>query len=392
MKVIQAVCALSLCIALLGSCASTPRAPFTEVDEMAAVAPGTHNIRYLADAPANTYKGARHAIVQQGRPFIYLALSGGGGGGAYGAGILNGWTQSGARPEFTTVSGVSTGALIAPFAFLGPDYDERLKQIYTSGEAENLIGQPNPLGPIFGAGLFDSGRLRELVEHYLDDDIINAIARQDKKGRRLLVVTTDLDAQRAVIWDMGAIAAIGGPKAFKLFRDVLAASASVPVVFAPQLIDVEVNDRIFQEMHVDGTVSTPVYTLPDAILFGGKTIVSHSPRPAMYVIVNARLDPGFEIVPNQVEAIAAHSFTTMNRIATKAVLAETYNAANREGFGFHLTYFGKDLVDSGGTGFETDAMRRFYDYGYEKGHTGSFWVTKLSEVEVAKEAAEMAAR
>jgi predicted acylesterase/phospholipase RssA len=255
-----------------------------------------------------------------------------------------------------------------------------------------LIGQPNPLGPIFGAGLFDSGRLRELVEHYLDDDIINAIARQDKKGRRLLVVTTDLDAQRAVIWDMGAIAAIGGPKAFKLFRDVLAASASVPVVFAPQLIDVEVNDRIFQEMHVDGTVSTPVYTLPDAILFGGKTIVSHSPRPAMYVIVNARLDPGFEIVPNQVEAIAAHSFTTMNRIATKAVLAETYNAANREGFGFHLTYVGKDLVDSGGTGFETDAMRRFYDYGYEKGHTGSFWVTKLSEVEVAKEAAETAGR
>jgi hypothetical protein len=153
---------------------------------MAAVAPGTRNIKYLADAPANAYKGARHAIVQQRRPFIYLALSGGGGGGAYGAGILNGWTQSGARPEFTTVSGVSTGALIAPFAFLGPDYDERLKQIYTSGDAENLIGQPNPLGPIFGAGLFDSGRLRELVEHYLDDDIINAIARQDKKGRRPL--------------------------------------------------------------------------------------------------------------------------------------------------------------------------------------------------------------
>ena len=137
---------------------------------------------------------------------------------------------------------------------------------------------------------------------------------------------------------------------------------------------------------------TPVYTLPEATLFGGKAIVSHTAQPAMYVIVNARLDPGFEIVPNQVEAIAAHSFTTMNRIATKAVLAETYNAASREGFGFHLTYVGKDLVDSGGTGFETDAMRRFYDYGYEKGHTGSFWVTKLSEVEVAKEAAETAGR
>jgi predicted acylesterase/phospholipase RssA len=390
MRLIQAVLVLPLCAALLGACATAPRAPFTEVDEMAAVATGRHNIRYLADAPSNTYKDARHAIVQRGRPFVYLALSGGGGGGAYGAGILNGWTQSGARPEFTMVSGVSTGALIAPFAFLGPAYDERLRQIYTSGEAESFIGRPNLLAPIFGAGLFDSGRLRQLVEHYLDDDMLYAIGREDRKGRRLVVVTTDLDAQRAVIWDMGAIAATGGPKAFKLFRDVLAASASVPVVFAPQLIDVEVNDRSFQEMHVDGTVSTPVYTLPDAILFGGKTTVSPTTRPSIYVIVNARLDPGFEIVPNQAEAIAVHSFTTMNRIATKAVLAETYNAARREGFSFHLTYVGRDLVDSGGTGFETDAMRRFYDYGYEKGHVGSFWMTKLSEVEVAKEAAETA--
>lgn len=114
MKVIHAACALSLCIALLGSCASAPRATFTEVDEMATVTTGTHNIRYLADAPANTYKGARHAMVQQRRPFIYLALSGGGGGGAYGAGILNGWTQSGARPEFTTVFGVSKARRFIP--------------------------------------------------------------------------------------------------------------------------------------------------------------------------------------------------------------------------------------------------------------------------------------
>jgi hypothetical protein len=388
----HALRALVLSTALLGACASDPRTPFTESDEMTAVAIGAPNIRYWADATASTIQGvARHALVQKGRPFVYLALSGGGGSGAFGAGVLNGWTESGARPEFTIVSGVSTGALIAPFAFLGPDYDDRLRQIYTNGEAQRLIGQPNPLGALFGPGVFGRERLRRLVERHLDDDLIRAIAREDQKGRRLLVVTTNLDAQRAVVWDMGAIAASGEPKAFELFRDVLAASASVPVVFAPQLIDVEADDRVFQEMHADGTLSAPVYTLPQAVLFGGKAI-RRAVRPALYVIVNGRIDPGFAVVPDQVEAIAAQSLSTLNRVGTKAVLAETYDVAVREGLSFHLSYIGRDHPDSGGTGFETDAMRQLYDYGYEKARSGAFWVTKLSQIEAAKDAAETAAK
>ena len=214
---------LVLCTSLLGACATAPRTSFTEADQIAAVPTGNNAIRYWADTPASAFQGgARRAIVPKGRPFIYLALSGGGGSGAYGAGILNGWTQSGTRPEFTMVSGVSTGALIAPFAFLGPAYDDTLKQMYTSGEAKRLIEQPNPLGAIFGPGLFGRLQLRRLVERYIDEDFIRAIAREDQKGRRLLVVTTDLDAQRAVIWDLGAIASRGGSDAYKLFRDVLA--------------------------------------------------------------------------------------------------------------------------------------------------------------------------
>ena len=379
--------ALALCAVSLGACASAPRTPFTEAEQMAALPVGKPSIRYWADVTASTFQDtARHAVVQKGRPFTYLALSGGGGSGAYGAGLLNGWTESGARPEFTIVSGVSTGALIAPFAFLGPAYDETLRQMYTSGDAQDLIGGPSPLGAVFDAGLFGRDRLRRLVARYLDDDMLAAIAREDQKGRRLLVVTTNLDAQRAVVWDMGAIAASGGPKAFNLFRDVLAASASVPAVFAPQLIDVEANGRVFQEMHADGTVSAPVYTLPDAILFGGKAI-SRAAKPALYIIINARIDPGFEVVPDQVAAIAAQSFSTMNRVGTKGVLAETYSVARRQGLSFHLSYVGRDHPESGGTGFETDAMRRLYDYGYEKARSGSFWITNLSQIEAAKEAA-----
>ena len=392
-RLIRALVALTMGVMLVGACASAPRTPYTAADQMAAVATGAHPIRYWADAPVSAFQGVgRRAVAQPGRPFIYLALSGGGGNGAYGAGLLNGWSESGARPEFTIVSGVSTGALIAPFAFLGPDYDQTLKKMYTSGEAETLVGQANPLGAVFGAGLFGRSQLRELVERYLDDDLLKAIAREDAKGRRLLVVTTDLDAQRAVVWDMGAIAASGSADAFTLFRDVLAASASIPVVFAPQLINVEANGHSFQEMHVDGTVSAPIFTLPDAILFGGKVVVARGTRPDLYLIVNTRLDPGFEVVPNQTEAIAAHSFGTMNRIGVKAVLAQTYTVARREGFAFHLSYIGTDLPDSGGTGFETAAMRRLYDYGYQKARSGPFWVTDLSQVQEAKEAANPAPR
>jgi hypothetical protein len=274
--------------------------------------------------------------------------------------------------------------MIAPFAFLGPDYDAKLKRIYINGEAQSLIDQTSPLGALFGGGLIESGRMRELVERYIDDEMIVEIAREDRKGRRLLVVTTDLDAQRAVIWDMGAIAVTGSPRAFKLFRDVIAASASVPVVFAPQLIDVQANGRLFQEMHVDGAVSAPVFILPDTLLLGGRKVITRGGGENLYVIVNARLDAGFEVVPNKAEAIAARSFGVMTRVETEAVLAQNYKVATGDGLGFNLSYIGKDIPDSGGTGFETDAMRRLFDYGYAKASAGSFWENKPPQVETAK--------
>jgi predicted patatin/cPLA2 family phospholipase len=376
---------LASCGFLLCGCASEPRIPFSQADQRAAVPLGPHPIRFWADDPQSVVQNAeRRAVVQKGQNFAYLALSGGGGGGAYGAGVLNGWTKSGARPAFTVVSGVSVGAMIAPFAFLGPDYDAKLKRIYINGEAQSLIDQTSPLGALFGGGLIESGRMRELVERYIDDEMIVEIAREDRKGRRLLVVTTDLDAQRAMIWDMGAIAATGGPRAFKLFRDVIAASASVPVVFAPQLIDVQANDRLFQEMHVDGAVTAPVFILPDTLLLGGKRIVTRGGRENLYVIVNARLDAGFEVVPNKAEAIAARSFGVMSRVETEAVLAQTYKVATGDGLGFNLSYIGKDIPDSGGTGFETETMRRLFAYGFARASAGSFWENKPPQVETAK--------
>ncbi len=370
---------------LLTACAGSPRLLFTEEAQMAAVPIGPASIRFWADSQISAFQSAaRQAVPVDGKHYSYLALSGGGGGGAFGAGVLAGWTASGQRPKFTVVSGVSVGALIAPFAFLGSDYDDRLKQIYTDGEAERLISHPDPLGAIFGVALFGHGELRRLVSRYVDEAMFEAVAAEDRKGRRLLVVTTNLDAQRAMIWDMGAIAAIGGPQAFKLFGDVLAASASVPVIFAPQMIDTEVLGEKFREMHVDGAVSIPVFTLPDAYLLGGKSMVSQHARPDIYIIENGRIEPGFAVVPNQSEVIAAEAFSIMNRVGTQAILAQTYRAARRDGIGFHLTYVGNDYPETTGTGFETDAMQKLYDYGFDKARYGSFWSSEPPQIVVAK--------
>ena len=373
-----------MAVVMLAGCATEPRTPYSETEAAAAIPIGERDLRYWADASGSDAHGFhRAALVQKGRPFVYLALSGGGGGGAYGAGVLNGWSRSGGRPEFTVVSGVSTGALIAPFAFLGADYDEPLKQLYTNGEAERLVQQSSPLGALLGPGAIGRNRLRRLVARYLSDDMIQAIAREDRKGRRLLVVTTNLDAQRAMVWDMGAIANSPGPGAFDLFRDVLAASASVPVLFAPQLINVNVGERVIQEMHADGALTAPVYTMPDAVLLRGKPMAL-STRPALYVLVNDRIDPSFALVPNGVEDIAMTSFSTLNRVDTKAVLALSYQASMREGMSFHVSYIGRDFAERGGAGFDTPSMRSLYDYGFEKASSGSFWISDLQQSESMK--------
>ena len=229
------------------------------------------DVRVFADVPpANFMKAVcpnlGPAASRAAAP-AYLALSGGGADGAYGAGVLNGWTESGTRPEFTIVSGVSTGALIAPFAFLGPAYDGVLRHLYTSGVAESLLSMRLACSPCCSApGYSAVSPCASSSPSTSIGPMLARIAAEYAKGRCLAVVTTDLDAQRAVVWDMGRIASYGTPAALELFRDVLTASASVPVVFPPVLIDVAANGRTIQEMHVDGAVTWPVFTLPAAFL------------------------------------------------------------------------------------------------------------------------------
>ena len=338
---------------------SLPRTPYGVADASSARVLNLTELRRYADEPAATFRQDRHQAVLRG-PRTYLALSGGGADGAYGAGVLNGWTEAGTRPSFSIVSGVSTGALIAPFAFLGPDHDATLRHLYTSGVAASLLDAPSPFNAIFGAGLFGNTRLRELVANYIDADFVAAVATEYAKGRLLLIVTTNLDSQRAAIWDMGKIASLRTPEALNLFRDVVAASASLPVVFPPMLVTAEANGRRFQEMHVDGGVTAPVLTLPEAFLLRDAKLAKAGEKAddlQLYILINNKVEPEFQLVANSTIEIAARSSSTIVKTQTRSILYSTYDFTRRNKFGFNLSYIEGRVAAAATSGFDTAYMR-----------------------------------
>lgn len=360
---------LLTCSLALAGCTSLPRTPYTAAEASASRVLDIDGLRRYADEPVTKFSFDKDTSTA---PKTYLALSGGGADGAYGVGVLNGWTAARTRPTFSVVSGVSTGGLIAPFAFLGPQYDDTLREVYTSGIAESLLNDPSIMRVLFGSGLFGNTRLRELVARYVGPEIMAQVARENAKGRKLLVVTTDLDTQRTAIWDMGRIAAVGTPEALKLFRDVMAASASIPLVFPPIMIDAEGQGRKFQEMHVDGGVTAPVLTLPEALLFHGSRLPG-SAKMDIYILVNKKIERNFELVSNGTIDVASRSLSAITQSQTRSIIFSTYDFAKRNHLGFHLSYIARDYPAPPSEGFDTAYMRALYQYGYDKAASGQAW-------------------
>ena len=363
---------LLLAAALAGqaaACSSLPRTNYTEAEAEAATVPGMVGVRAYADATAADFVAMTAGPQKKRQAFNYLALSGGGGDGAYGAGVLNGWTASGKRPDFTIVSGVSTGALIAPFAFLGPGYDSYLTDIYTSGVAESLVQSPSIANVLFGSGLFGDGRLRNLIARYVTPELLQAIAEEHAKGRRLLVVTTNLDSQRAVIWNMGAIASSNDPRATELFRKILLASASIPGAFPPVMIDVNVGGTAYQEMHVDGGTVTQVFLYPPSFSVAG----APQRKRVLYVIRNARMDADWASTERRTMTIAMRAIDSLTRTQGIGDLYRIYATTNRDGIDFNLTYIPPSFNVPHTEQFDTNYMRSLYDVGLQAAKVGYQW-------------------
>jgi len=358
------------------------RIPYTQQEQAAAAIPGIPGARIWADDPAVVT--VRRSVVSRvtAKQPIVLALSGGGADGAFGAGLLAGWSARGTRPQFTLVTGASAGALIAPFAFLGPAYDDTLRSVFSTGEMANLL-QPEGLAGLFvGTGLFKSKPLQDLIARHVDAPMLAAIAREYQAGRRLYVVTTNLDAQRTTIWDMGKIAASGDPGALDLFRNVLTASASIPGVFSPVLIDVEANGRRFAEMHVDGGVTTNVLILPEAILMSGTPVFPPDARPKVYVVMNSRLAPDFEVVKASTLQTVIRSFETSVRANTRNTLLASYQFAKGRNWDFNLASIDSNYPKSDTIGFDLAYMQQLFDYGYQRARAGILWQSTPAQLKL----------
>lgn len=302
--------------------------------------------------------------------FDILALSGGGANGAFAAGLMKGWSERGDRPDFEVVTGVSTGALAAPFVFLGPAWDDELTEAYIGGAADGLL-RPQGLGALFGSGLFQDAPLRQLVERYVDERMLAEIAAEHAKGRTLLVATTDLDAQRGVSWDMGVIAARGGPEAVKLFQDVLVASASVPGVFPPVLIESRSGGATFREMHVDGGVTTPFLALPED-LWTFDDPSGHLRGARLHVVVNGKLEPGFGVTRDTVQSVLGRSVEVLLRGALVSAIAGNRAFAVRNGVEFRHAALPAE-VEAPSLSFDTENMRRIYEIGRQGAISGDIW-------------------
>lgn len=377
----------------IGACSSLPRNPAPPQRTLQAAIPYLPDVRAWAGRPSESMERDLAQSFAQESPqdfprradgsvhYVHLALSGGGASGAFGAGHLNGWTSTGTRPVFKIVTGVSTGALMAPFAFLGPDQDDALREFYTTTRTRDVF----VFGPILarllgGEALADTKPLQALIERHVDDELLRKVADAHRRGRRLYVGTTDLDVPSFVVWNMGLIATSGRPESLDLFRKVMLASASIPVAFPPVFFEVEVEPGgpRYDEMHVDGGVGARVFL--NGGIFRGSIIRNRGGHGGtgyedIFVIHNGQLVPIPDPVRRSLPAIAARVIESAGRSAAIGDLFRIYSYALREQAGFQWITIPDDVPMGGAEFFDPAQMQALYDVGFRLAATGGGWST-----------------
>jgi len=383
--------ALLVMLALTVGCAHVSRHPVPTALADVAMVPGMPpGIRAWGDEFSPAFQESVVDSVSQVSaaygddvPMDVLAISGGGASGAFAAGLLRGWSETGTRPTFRLVTGVSVGAIIAPFAFLGPAYDDQLRALATNVSDEKVY-RPKPLlGVLSSDSATDTEPLVRFLRHYYNHDVLDAVAAEHAKGRRLYVGTTNLDSGRPVIWDLGAIAASGSPHALKLFQQVIFASASIPVVFQPAYISVEAQGKRYDEMHVDGGVTAQLILYGEAISLSDMkqhipdADLPESPKPTVYIIRNAKLAPEHHVVRPKVLNIAGLAVTTLIKSQAVGDLFHLHAICQRDGLKFRLASIPNDLTLPRTTrAFDAKEIGTLYTCGYELGRAGYAWATE----------------
>ncbi len=377
----------AICTSLLSACATVEHhAALPPSEKHEATVLGLPNARLFPDRPEGFIAEQERALIREAKavgvgrggtlPTAYmLSLSGGGDNGAFGAGLLVGWTAHGDRPKFKLVTGVSTGALIAPLVFLGPEYDAALTDVYTNIDPSKIYEKRFILAALTEDALSDTTPLYETISRFIDANMIAKIAAEYEKGRLLLIQTTDLDAGRPVQWNIGAIAASGNPRALDLIRHILLASASIPAAFPPVMFDVEANGKPYQEMHVDGGAVSQAFLIPPSVnLRVARARTGYRRKGVVaYIIRNSRLTTEWSDVERLTLSIAQKAVSTMINYNGVGDLYRMYMVTQRAGASFNLAYIGDDFNAEHKEDFDQTYMRALYRYAYEKAERGYPW-------------------
>ena len=317
-----------------------------------------------------------------GRPVVEtLALSGGGSDGAFGAGVLAGWSARGDRPTFDVVTGVSAGAIIAPFAFLGRRYDAQLREIWTQYATNEIVTSQILPGLLAGSALADTAPLAELIARYVNERLLAEIAREYHRGRILMIGTTNLDAQRPVVWNMGQIAASGHPGALELFRKVILASAAIPGAFPPVAIPVVTQGRLYEEMHVDGGTTRELFITPvQAPLHAFDSLYDAPPIRRIYLIKNGKLAPEYEPVTQQTVPISVRAIYTLIKWQSHGDIYRIYRSAKDSGADFNLHSVPPAFDAKAKEAFDPEYQAKLFDVGYRLGRAGNTWAKEPPHV------------
>jgi predicted acylesterase/phospholipase RssA len=354
-----------------------------------AVIPGIPDARYRLDHDPTSFiedavlanKRESHVLAEAGLPNDVLprghmlAVSGGGDAGAFAAGLISGWTTHGTRPTFKVVTGISAGALVAPFAYLGPGHDDVIRHVSHAIGPKDIFHSRSVLTRLASDGMADSKPLSRLIAKYITEQILAAIAAQYEKGRILLIGTTDLDSGRPVTWNMGAIAASRAPGALELFRNIMLASMSIPGAVSPVMIDVEVDGKQFQEMHVDGGVITQVFLYPSSTV---KALSKATGAPlrlerSFHVIRNGTLEPQWAGTKRRTLSIGGRAISALIQTQGISDLERIYRMAQQDGADFNLAYIGSDFYFAHDRRFDGEYMKRLFDYAFELSAKGYPW-------------------
>ncbi len=406
---LAAIAGVALLVALLG-CSSLPRLASEPPDEVAAAEPEIAGCQPPSDLPSAPAAGDDLRRLDQCRflpardvagfaaearasvrremawwtrtghtgplpPVNMLAISGGGDDGAFGAGLLVGWSEAGTRPQFKLVTGVSTGALIAPFAFLGPKYDSELEDAYTKISQKDVFRARGFLKGVTSDAFSDTGPLAKMLAREVTQQMLDDIAVEYAKGRLLLIGTSDLDAMQPVIWNVTAIAASRDPHALALFRKILLASASIPGAFPPVMIDVDQGGQRFQEMHVDGGAEAQVFVYPPSIRINEAAAEMGLQRSrTLYVIRNSRVDAEETTVKRSTLPIATRAISELLQSQGVGDLYRIYFLAQRDGLDYNLAYIPSSFAVKRTKGqFDQAYMNALFNYARDLGRAGYAW-------------------